>query len=256
MPGIDGNRTPASFGNGQALPRLGYVNPDFRNPSGTSLTRDERLRLLGDAHRLGMPLIEDGAYSELRYDGPGEPALIALDAEARGGIENSLVLYCGTFSKTVVPGLRIGWVAGPRAVIQKLVLIKQAADLHSSALNQMVLHDVVSNGFATRLEPIRALYKGRRDALLAALERHMPAGVSWTKPRGGMFVWVDLPAHLDGAELLARSIAEIRVAFVPGHAFFSDGTWRNTLRLNFSLSDSDQIETGIARLGALLKTLV
>ena len=130
LPGIDDNRGLDDFAGG-ASPRLGYVNPDFRNPSGTSLSLSERLRLIEDAHALGLPLIEDGAYFELRYDGAPLPALIALDAKRSGGIDKGLVLYCGTFSKTVVPGLRIGWVAAPRAVIRKLVLIKQASDLHS-----------------------------------------------------------------------------------------------------------------------------
>ena len=116
----------------------------------------------------------------------------------------------------------------------------------------MVLFEVASQGFAERLGPIRALYRARRDAMLAALERHMPAGVEWTRPEGGMFIWLTLSRHLDAAALLERAIKDIRVAFVPGRAFFADGSGANTLRLNFSLSDAAQIEEGIARLGCLL----
>lgn len=232
---------------------LGYVMPDFQNPSGISLTLAERHALLAGAAALDLPLIEDAAYEALRYDGEAVPSLLALDAEQSGGIDAARVLYCGTFSKTVVPGLRLGWVAAPLPVIRRLVLVKQASDLHTASLTQMVMHEVVQEVLPQHLAPIRAAYRARRDAMLAALAREMPGGVSWTEPRGGMFLWLTLPGQIDTAALLQRAVAEARVAFVPGRAFHHDGSGADTLRLNFSLTDETRIAEGIARLGALLR---
>jgi len=162
------------------------------------------------------------------------------------------VLYCGTFSKTVVPGLRLGWVAAPLPVIRRLVLIKQASDLHTPTLSQMVMHDVVQEVLPAHIAPIRAAYRARRDAMLRALAAEMPAGIEWTKPEGGMFLWLTLPAEIDAAALLKRAIAEARVAFVPGRAFHADDTGANTLRLSFSRADETTIGEGIRRLAALL----
>jgi DNA-binding transcriptional MocR family regulator len=161
-------------------------------------------------------------------------------------------LYCGSFSKTLAPGLRVGWVCAAKPVISKLVLMKQAADLHSATLNQMAIHRVASDGFEKQLTRIRATYKARRDAMLASLERHMPEGVRWTRPDGGMFIWVTLPERLDGAALLAESIKSERVAFVPGKAFFADGSGSNTIRLSFSCASEAMIEEGIKRLGRVI----
>lgn len=236
--------------------RFGYIMPDFQNPTGVSLTMDERLAALDLAERLEMPLIEDAAYEKLRYDGTALPPLLAIEAERKGGIDNGRVIYCGTFSKTVVPALRLGWVVAPAEVIRKLVLIKQASDLHSSTLNQMVMYEVASETMLPNLERIRATYHKRRDDTLAGLARYMPPQVTWTKPQGGMFIWVTLPEGLDGAVVLRRAIDEARVAFVPGSAFFADGTGRNTFRLSFSLMDGEKIDTGMKRLGALLHTMI
>jgi DNA-binding transcriptional MocR family regulator len=233
-------------------PRLGYLMPDFANPTGMSLGLQERRDLLAFAHSTGLPLIEDAAYEKLRYDGPSLPSLRALEA---GETERSHVIYCGTFSKTVVPGLRVGWVVAPRSVLSKLVLIKQASDLHCSTLNQMIALDVASEALPTTVERMRATYKARRDAMLAALARHMPPGVTWTRPEGGMFVWVTLPGPIDTAALLPRAVDEARVAFVPGAAFSADGTGANAFRLSFSVTEIDDIERGIERLGALLCAL-
>lgn len=237
-------------GNGRRA-ALGYVMPDFQNPTGESLDLAERLSLLEAARVLDVPLIEDAAYSALRYDGAPLPPLLALDA--KDGIDAARVLYCGTFSKIVAPGLRLGWVAAPLPVIRRLVLIKQASDLHCASLSQMAMHEVIEEVFPDCLVPIRATYRARRDAMLAALRREMPRGVRWTEPQGGMFIWLTLPEGQDTAMLLARAIAEARVAFVPGRAFHCDGTGAHTLRLSFSLAAPAQIEAGIARLGALLR---
>jgi DNA-binding transcriptional MocR family regulator len=226
--------------------------PEFQNPTGTSLSREERINLLEAAEAMDLPLVEDSAYEKLRYDGEKVPSLLALDIERNGGIENSRVIYCGTFSKSIVPALRIGWIVAAQPVIQKLVIVKQASDLHVPTLNQIVMHDVASRIIEPHAAAILPVYKARRDAMLKALETHMPKGVSWTKPQGGMFVWVTLPEGMDGAALLARAIHEAKVAFVPGTAFFADRGRRNYLRLSFSLSDEASIAEGIKRLGALI----
>lgn len=248
-----GDNRPLAGSGGGRRPALGYVMPDFQNPTGTSLDSTERATLLDAAATLDMPLIEDAAYEALRYDGEASPSLLALDCARMGGIDAARVLYCGTFSKTVVPGLRLGWVAAPLPVIRRLVLIKQASDLHSASLSQMVMHEVVQEVLPQALEPIRRTYRARRDAMLAALADAMPPGVTWTQPAGGMFIWLTLPEAIDAAQLLRRAITEARVAFVPGRAFHCDGSGANTLRLNFSLADEARIKEGVGRLGALLR---
>ena len=173
--------------------------------------------------------------------------------QRRGGDLNaSRVIYCGTFSKTLTPGLRIGWVCAAEAIVRRLTLIKQASDLNCSLINQMVMEQLASGTFPAQVTAAVSHYRARRDAMLAALARHMPQGVSWTHPEGGLFIWVSLPEGMDGAELLRRSIEEAKVAFVPGAAFFTDGTGRNTIRLSYSLPTEAQIADGIARLGKLV----
>jgi DNA-binding transcriptional MocR family regulator len=226
--------------------------PDFANPSGRTLSLAERRAVLATAREQDIPLIEDAAYAQLRYDGEPLPSLLALDS-AEAGIDAGRVIHCGTFSKTVVPGLRIGWIVAPRPVIQRLVLIKQASDLHTSALNQMVMHEVATAIVPDHVGTLRAAYRARRDAMLRALEAHMPEGVAWTRPAGGMFVWLTLPDGLDGAHILERAVAEARVAFVPGEAFFPDRSVKNALRLSFSLNHPAEIEEGVRRLGRLLQ---
>lgn len=252
LPGPESNRLAASYPKGADAPRLGYCMPEFQNPTGTSLSREERIQLLDAADAMNLPLIEDSAYEKLRYDGERVPALLALDIARKGGIENSRVIYCGTFSKSIVPALRIGWIVAAQPVIQKLVIVKQASDLHVPTLNQIVMHEVASTIIEPHAKIILAAYKARRDAMLAALEAHMPKGVTWTRPEGGMFVWVTLPEGMDGAALLERAIHEARVAFVPGNAFFADRGRKNYLRLSFSLSDEASIAEGIRRLGVLI----
>jgi len=246
----DNHPMTSSLGTGRLA--LAYVMPSFANPTGTSLDVADRAALLEATAALDVPVVEDAAYEALRYDGAPQPALIALDAARTGSIDEGRVLYCGTFSKTVVPGLRLGWVAAPLPVIRRLVLIKQASDLHTPTLSQMVMHDVVQEVLPAHIAPIRAAYRARRDAMLRALAAEMPAGIEWTKPEGGMFLWLTLPAEIDAAALLKRAIAEARVAFVPGRAFHADDTGANTLRLSFSRADETTIGEGIRRLAALL----
>jgi DNA-binding transcriptional MocR family regulator len=244
----------APTGNGPAdggRATLAYVMPDFQNPTGLSLSRSEREDILAATD--DVPIIEDAAYEALRYEGAREPSLLALDAGEHGGVDAARVLYSGTFSKTVVPGLRLGWTVAPKPVVRRLVLIKQASDLHTATLSQTVMHEVVSEVLPEHVGPIKAAYRVRRDAMLSALERDMPSGVTWTKPQGGMFIWVTLPESIDAAKLLERAIKEARVAFVPGRAFHFDGTGANTLRLSFSLADEAKIAEGIGRLAEVVR---
>ena len=236
----------------RAAGSLGYFVPDFANPTGQSLTLAEREALLDLAGELDMTLIEDAAYRELRFSGEPLATLLSLDIVRSGSIEAARTLFCGTFSKTVSPALRIGWVCGPRAVIEKLVLLKQGADLHVSTINQMVAHRAVSEGYDQHLGMLRGAYGSNARVMLAALERHMPAAVTWSKPHGGMFVWVWLPEGMDGKVVLERALAEERVAFVPGEPFFAEVPTANALRLSYSLPTDAQIEDGVARLAWLI----
>ncbi|MFZ1680700.1 MAG: PLP-dependent aminotransferase family protein, partial [Rhizobiaceae bacterium] len=233
--------------------KFAYLSGDFANPTGETVSREARERVLDLAEALDIPVIEDAAYQSLRYEGEEIPPILALDIARHGGIENTRTLYCGSFSKTLAPGLRVGWVCGATPVISKLVLTKQAADLHSSTLNQMAIHKVAVADFAGQVGRIKAAYQSRRDAMLKALDTEMPAGVSWTHPDGGMFVWITLPETFDGAELLAECLKREKVAFVPGKAFFADGSGGNTIRLSFSRMAEPEIAEGIARLGRVLR---
>jgi len=237
---------------GRTARPLGYFVPDFANPTGKSLSLVEREALLDMAGTLDMTLIEDGAYRELRFTDQALPTLLALDIARSGSIEAARTLFCGTLSKTLTPALRIGWVCGPKAVIEKLVLLKQGADLHVSTVNQMVAHRAVSEGYEQHLGLLRNTYAARAQTLLSALQRHMPAGVRWTVPEGGMFVWVHLPEGMDGKTLLERALAEERVAFVPGEPFFAEVPVTNAIRLSYSLPEDGQIEDGVARLARLI----
>lgn len=252
----DGNRTPASYAEGAKAAggsvKFAYAVPDFANPTGETISRGGRERLLDLAGELDIVLLEDTAYEALRFEGAAIPCLQALDVERRGSINRSRVVYCGTFSKTLTPGLRIGWICAAESIVRRLVLIKQASDLNVSLINQMVMHRLAEQTYAAQVTRARDHYRSRRDAMLAALERHMPEGVRWTRPQGGLFVWVTLPATINAADLLKRSVAEARVAFVPGGAFFADGTGANTLRLSYSLPDEATIAEGIARLSRLV----
>lgn len=232
--------------------KLAYAMPDFQNPSGTTMTMAEREALLDGARRNDVVLIEDTAYNKLSFDGPLLPCLMALDIAREGSIENSRVVYCGTFSKSVVPGLRVGWIVAASPIIQKLVLMKQASDLHTSTLAQVALAKLLDRLPADHADTLCATYRPRRDAMVAALDEFMPEGVTFTRPGGGMFIWVELPEGFDGAALLARAIEEERVAFVPGSAFYATQALKNTIRLSFSATCPDKIREGIRRLGALI----
>ena len=235
---------------------LGYFVPDFSNPTGVSMTLAERDALLDVAQALDWTLVEDAAYRELRFAGESIPTLLALDIARSGGIDNARTMFLGTLSKTLSPALRIGWVCGPKPVIEKLVLLKQGADLHVSTINQMVAHRAVSEGYDQHLHRLRGAYGHKGRVMLAALERTMPQGVTWSRPEGGMFVWIDLPEGIDGAALLARAIAEERVAFVPGAPFYAEVQKANAIRLSYSLPTDAQIEEGVERIARLIRKVM
>lgn len=229
-------------------PKLLYLIPNFQNPTGTSTSAARRTEIVRIAAQFGVPILEDDPYGRLRYSGQELPAL-ASSPDARG------CLYLGTSSKIVAPGLRVAWLVAPdRAMAERLVTAKQAADLHTSSFTQRTVWRYLKDHY--RLEShVRTLtqaYGRRRDVMLSALERHLPADCTWTRPDGGLFLWVRLPAALDTIELLARA-AEQKVAFVPGAPFWVGGSVRNTLRLNFSNATEERIEEGIRRLGAVVK---
>lgn len=250
-----GNRSAADYAetataNGGRV-KFAYASVDFANPTGETLDLAARQNILALADDLDCAVIEDAAYQSLRFDGDAIPPMLALEIMRKGSIEDCRTIYCGSFSKTLSPGLRVGWICASKDVIGRLVLMKQAADLHSSTINQMAICHVAETMFDDHVATIRDVYRTRRDAMLDALQTHMPKGVHWTKPEGGMFVWVTLPDHMNGADLLAQSLKSQRVAFVPGSAFYADGSGTNTLRLSFSRADAPTISEGIKRLGAL-----
>jgi len=240
-------------------PKFIYVLPNFQNPSGSTLSLERRRQLIEIADKYGVPIVEDDPYGQLRYEGDHIPSVVALDSEFRGpngGHYSGNVIYLSTFSKLLAPGLRLAWVVAPPQVIGKLVMAKQAADLHTSSFNQYVAHEVAKGGFLDEhVKVIRATYKERRDVMIEMMEEMFPQGVTWTKPHGGMFLWGVLPEGMDAADVLKRAI-EKKVAFVPGEAFHPNGGGKNTMRLNFSYSNSDTIREGITRMGTTLKELI
>lgn len=243
-----------SYAKGAAPGRVkfAYLSVDFANPTGRTLDSVARERVLDTAEALDIAVIEDAAYQALRYEGVPLAPVLAHEIARRGHINACRTIYCGSFSKTLAPGLRVGWVCAAREVISSMVLLKQAGDLHSATLSQMAVAEVARGQFDLHVDKVRAAYRTRRDAMLAALDAHMPEGVHWTRPEGGMFIWLTLPPRLNSAQMLAQSLESARVAFVPGHAFHADGSGANTMRLSFSRTDPATINEGIARLGRLV----
>jgi len=233
-------------------PKFMYVLPNFQNPAGVTLSKDRRERLVILAHQYGVPILEDDPYGELRFEGEHVEPLVVLSARQNGqqsGYFEGDVIYMSTFSKTLAPGLRLGWVVAPGEVIKKLVQAKQGADLHTSTFDQMIAYEVVSDGFLDgHVNEIRETYRQRRDAMLAAMDQRFPDGTTWTRPQGGLFLWVRLPEGVDCEELFKEAI-EQKVAFVPGTAFYADGSGHDSLRLTFATCPADRIDEGINRLG-------
>jgi 2-aminoadipate transaminase len=221
-----------------------YVLPNFHNPAGTTLPFDRRERLVQIAARHNVFIVEDDPYGELRFEGEDIVPIISLHKEN--------VIYLGTFSKTLAPGIRLGWIIAPEIVMERLVQAKQGADLHTGTFVQMLAYDIASRGILKRhVETIRAVYSERRDVMLESIEEFFPPGVSWTRPQGGLFLWIRCPEGVDTEQLLKKALEE-KVAFVPGSAFYPDGRGRNAMRLNFSAMSPDKIRIGIERLGHVL----
>jgi 2-aminoadipate transaminase len=225
-----------------------YALPNFHNPAGVTMSLERRMKLVELAAKSGTFIVEDDPYGELRFEGKDVAPLVALHKEN--------VLYLSTFSKTLSPGIRLGWIVAPEKVIAKLVQAKQGSDLHTSTFIQMVVHDICQQGVLDgHAAEIQRVYRQRRDAMLAAMERYFPPGITWTKPQGGLFLWVQLSDKVDVSELLNVALRE-GVAFVPGKVFYPDGDSPNTIRLTFATAGPEKIEEGIRRLGQALERVV
>jgi 2-aminoadipate transaminase len=235
-------------------PKFLYTIPNFQNPSGVTLSLERRKRLVEIARGVGLPIVEDDPYRELRFEGEHLPRLIALDGQQQASDAGYAgdVISISTFSKVLAPGLRVGWIVAAAELISKLAQAKQGTDLHTATLNQMLVYELARSGFIKQHLPIIIqIYRERRDAMLAALEEHFPERVTWTRPQGGMFLWVTLPDGIDTGEALRAAIEE-RVAFVPGTSFHPAGGGAHTMRLNFSHARPEMIYEGIARLSKVL----
>jgi 2-aminoadipate transaminase len=236
-------------------PKFIYVLPNFQNPTGVTLSLERRRQLIALADSYGVPIIEDDPYGQLRYEGEDLPSIVTLDSRYRNQCNNCYqgnVIYLSTFSKTLAPGLRLAWVVAPAQVIGKLVQAKQGADLHTSTFVQMLAYEVARGGFLDHhVQLIREVYGKRRLVMLDAMQAEFPPAVSWTRPKGGLFLWGIMPQGMDAKEVLQVAVAR-NVAFVPGEAFYPHGDVQNGMRLNFSNASEENIRIGIARLGRVL----
>jgi len=243
-------------------PKFMYILPNFQNPAGVTLSLERRKFLVDIADVYGIPIIEDDPYGELRYEGDHVTPLVVLDSQKlsrqtdNGNVQGFLrgnVIYISTFSKTLAPGLRLAWIVAPADVINHCVIAKQGMDLHTSTFVQMTAYELIKDGFLRdHVRHIREVYGYRRNVMLDALERYFPEGTTWTKPNGGLFLWVTLPEGVDTLALMPTAL-ENKVAYVPGSAFYAAEGLPNTFRLNFSNATPEQIEIGIKRLGGVLE---
>jgi 2-aminoadipate transaminase len=230
-------------------PKFIYTVPTFQNPAGVTMSLERRRQLVEIARRRELLVLEDNPYGLLRYEGDPLPPLYALD----GGV---YVMYLGTFSKILSPGIRMGWVVAPPPVLEKINLGKQAVDLCSSTLSQLLVQAYFEEArWRDYVESLTEVYRDRRDTMLDALAELFPREAEWTRPHGGMFIWVTLPDFIDTTDLLARALRD-NVAFVPGAAAYLDGRGHNSMRLNFSATDGDDIREGIRRIGEVVKEQV
>jgi 2-aminoadipate transaminase len=226
-------------------PKFIYTVPSFQNPAGVTMSQARRRRLVEVAHERELLVLEDNPYGLLRYEGEAPTPLLSLD----GGV---YVMYLGTFSKILSPGIRLGWVVAPPPVLEKINLGKQAADLCTSTLSQLMVQAYFEESrWRDYVESLTEVYRARRDTMLDALAEHFPRQAEWTRPAGGLFIWATLPDFIDTTDLLARALRD-NVAFVPGEAAFLDGRGRNSMRLNFSGSNEDAIREGIRRIGEVV----
>lgn len=227
--------------------KLLYVNPDFQNPTGKTWSIERRKQLAEIAKEHNLIIIEDSPYGELKFEGESNPAIKSM--------ANDNVIYIGTFSKTFCPGMRIGWIVAKNELLEKVALVKQGADLHTSTISQMQINRFIEEyDFEQHIEGLKKVYKKRRDAMVCAMEREFPSCVSFNKPKGGLFNWVEMPEEFDSRVLLEKCI-EMGVAFVPGGSFFPCARKENTMRVNFSNMPEERIWEGIEKMGRAMKGL-
>jgi 2-aminoadipate transaminase len=245
-------------------PKFIYTIPNFQNPGGVTMSLPRRHRLVEVAREREIMVLEDNPYGLLRYEGEELPTLHSLDALAAGrGGASDFVVYLGTFSKILSPGVRLGWAVAPRPVMEKLNLCKQGADLCSSPVTQLFVaayfQERSAGGAPTwiaQLDSLKELYRARRDAMLDALEEHFGSIASWTRPQGGLFIWATLPDYIDTTDLLARALESEGVAFVPGRSAYLDGRGGSSMRLNFAGVPEEDIREGVRRIGKVVREQV
>ncbi|GGL67468.1 2-aminoadipate aminotransferase [Deinococcus aerolatus] len=232
--------------------KLLYAVPNFQNPTGRTLNAERRRRLVELTGQHGVLVIEDDPYGQLRFSGEAAPSLYTLGLEYAGSVDANHIIYCSSFSKTLVPGLRDAWVQAAAPIIAKLVQAKQGADLHTPTLNQMIVTELLDDVLPRQIETVRRAYGERAAVMLTHIEQEFPGGVGYTTPEGGMFLWITLPQGLDSTRMLQRAL-DRNVAYVPGSPFFALGGGENTLRLSYSSATPGQIERGIAALGETIR---
>ncbi|MFW6144992.1 MAG: PLP-dependent aminotransferase family protein [Candidatus Natronoplasma sp.] len=228
------------------LPKFIYVVLTFQNPSGATMSAEKRRKLLDIASKYDVLIVEDSPYSHLRYEGEEMPHLMSMDDENR-------VLRLETFSKILAPGFRIAWATGPEELIEKMVIAKQATDLCTNPFGQYVAYKYLAEGIMDEhLENIKEIYDKKRLTMLEAMEEHFPPEVKWNRPEGGMFIWAELPSHINTRNMFEKAVDE-KVAYVVGDAFFVDDGGYNTMRINFTHSSEEEIKEGIEALGKVIK---
>lgn len=228
-------------------PKLIYTIPSFQNPTGVSMTAERKAEVFALARKHGVPVLEDDPYGDLYFGAERPTTIKSLDTEGDG------VILCRTFSKVLAPGLRVGYMVMPPAIQARVMPAKQAADLHTGSLNQVLIHEFLATGaLPAHLTHLREVYRRRRDLMLAAMQAHFPKAVRYVVPEGGLFFWCELPEGVSAPKLLDEAVAQQQVAFIPGKPFFAGGGGENTLRLNFSNASEENIEEGIRRLGEVL----
>jgi len=227
-------------------PKFVYVVPDFQNPSGVTMSLERRKKLLQLAYQYEIPILEDSPYRDLRFAGEKVPAIYGLDTQDQ-------IIVLGTFSKLLCPGLRMAWIMAPAEWMDRMVVAKQGMDLCSPTYTQLIVAEYLRRMLLPKqIEKIRELYGGKLKVTLEALEQHMPKGVKWSKPEGGLFLWIELPKRMSANDLFPKAI-ENKVAYVVGSAFHCNGKGQNTMRINFSYSSEGQIVEGIKRLARMLR---
>ena len=229
------------------LPKFIYIIPDFQNPAGVTMPEKRRKEIIDLARKYDVLIIEDSPYKEIRFEGEHQESLYTLEGKGQ-------VINFGTFSKIFVPGFRIGWVIAHPEIVDQFIKAKQATDLCTSPFVQKIAAKYIEKGyFDSNLKRTIKLYKEKKDIMMRAFEKYMPEGVTWTKPEGGLFLFITLPEYMD-SQILFRKAIEKKVAFVVGHAFHCNGKGRNTMRINFSYVSKEQNEIGVKRLAEVIRS--